>query len=190
MSSHDELIGTNLARLRQGMSQTELAKHMRERGHKWTQPTVVAIEKGERPLRMSEAVDASEALGADLYDLVKYPASLDFYHHQVRAEQAESQMLAWALAYEFRLRDLARAATEYEKETGASLAHEIADMDVDVSVRPNQLTNARSAVDRFVAYVNSGRENWSSEDPVTRLMREHAPAIFEMVRDGEHQAEA
>ena len=191
MSDHDELIGRNLARLRQGMSQTDLAKRMRDKGHKWTQPTVVAIEKGERPLRMSEAIDASNALGADLEDLVEYPASLDFYRDQVRAEEAESQMLTWGLVYEFRLRDLARSAARYARETGSNaMEEELALMGVDVSSKPDQLTNAQSSIERFVAHVNAGPEAWKVDDPVTRLLSATTPTAFEDSGDGERQAEA
>ncbi|WP_294981724.1 helix-turn-helix domain-containing protein [uncultured Microbacterium sp.] len=201
MSDHDELIGRNLARLRMNSSpaeevggarewsQTELANRMRELGHKWTQPTVVAVEKGERPLRMSEAIDAARILGVDLYDLVKYPAALDFYHVQVLTERALDQILVWSLTYERRLKALARAAADYEKEVGESLEDEMALMEVDLNAKPDHLVNARAAIDRFVSYVEAP-EQWNPEDPVTRLMREHAPVVFEATENGERQAEA
>ncbi len=44
------------------MSQTELANQMRLRGHRWVQQTVVAVEKGERSLRLSEAFDLTQIL--------------------------------------------------------------------------------------------------------------------------------
>ncbi|GAA4342084.1 helix-turn-helix domain-containing protein [Microbacterium rhizosphaerae] len=56
----DELIGRNLTVLRGTMSQKELAERMRKLGFKWSQATVWSIEKGERPLRLTE----SEALGS------------------------------------------------------------------------------------------------------------------------------
>lgn len=56
----DELIGRNLTVLRGSMSQKELADRMRKLGFKWSQATVWSIEKGERPLRLTE----SEALGS------------------------------------------------------------------------------------------------------------------------------
>jgi transcriptional regulator with XRE-family HTH domain len=57
---NDELIGRNLTLLRGSMSQKELAERMRKLGFKWSQATVWSIEKGERPLRLTE----SEALGS------------------------------------------------------------------------------------------------------------------------------
>ena len=56
----DDLIGHNLTVLRGSMSQKELADRMRKLGFKWSQATVWSIEKGERPLRLTE----SEALGS------------------------------------------------------------------------------------------------------------------------------
>jgi transcriptional regulator with XRE-family HTH domain len=59
----DEQIGKNLARLRGDMSQKELAAAMRERGFRWSQATVWSVEKGERPLRLSEAEEIAAILG-------------------------------------------------------------------------------------------------------------------------------
>lgn len=58
----DEEIGRNLVRVRGSRSQKDVATAMRQRGFRWSQATVWAIEKGDRPLRLSEA----EALGAVL----------------------------------------------------------------------------------------------------------------------------
>ena len=53
----DVQAGENLAILRGDMTQSALAAKMRERGWKWSQATVWAIERGDRPLRIAEAVD-------------------------------------------------------------------------------------------------------------------------------------
>lgn len=45
------------------IGQSDLAAAMKARGYKWTQPTVVAVEKGERPLRHSEACALSDLIG-------------------------------------------------------------------------------------------------------------------------------
>lgn len=63
MSITDDQIGKNLTRLRGEMSQAELAERMRERGYKWSQATVWSVEKGERPLRLTEAEDIAAVLG-------------------------------------------------------------------------------------------------------------------------------
>lgn len=60
----EEQIGTDVATAREnaGMSQKELAAAMTGRGFKWAQATVSQIEKGERPLRLSEADHLAELI--------------------------------------------------------------------------------------------------------------------------------
>jgi transcriptional regulator with XRE-family HTH domain len=62
----DEQIGRNLASARGELSQKDLASKMRERGFKWSQATVWSIEKGERPLRLSEAQEVADILNRDV----------------------------------------------------------------------------------------------------------------------------
>lgn len=69
MSETDVRIGRNLARLRGDMSQAEFAKQMRDRGWKWAQNTVSAIESGERPLRLAEAHDVGQVLNIGLFSI-------------------------------------------------------------------------------------------------------------------------
>lgn len=44
------------------MSQQDLAETMRKEGFKWSQATVWSVEKGERPLRLSEAIALTRVL--------------------------------------------------------------------------------------------------------------------------------
>lgn len=64
--ARNKAIGSNIARLRGQMSQSEVAKAMSERGHSWIQTTVSAVESGERALKLTEAVDLAEVLKAPL----------------------------------------------------------------------------------------------------------------------------
>lgn len=66
VSERDETIGRNIARLRDEMSQKELADRMASRGWKWSQATVWSVEAGKRPVRFAEAVDVCWILGAEL----------------------------------------------------------------------------------------------------------------------------
>lgn len=61
----DRNVATNLRTFREraGVSQEELAQRMSERGFGFSQATVWKIESGQRPVRISEAVALSEALG-------------------------------------------------------------------------------------------------------------------------------
>lgn len=61
--ANDVEIGRNVARIRGSMSQKDLADEMRKRGFRWSQATVWAVEKGERPLRLVEAEAVGEVLG-------------------------------------------------------------------------------------------------------------------------------
>src|SRR5688572_30629402 len=58
----DETIGANIQRFRGSISQKEMAARMRDAGWKWSQATVWSVEKGERPLRLAEAVDLGDIL--------------------------------------------------------------------------------------------------------------------------------
>lgn len=66
-SDRDARIGRSLVEIRGTMSQADLASRMRGRGYKWSASTVWAIEKGDRPLKLTEAVDVLEILGIDLH---------------------------------------------------------------------------------------------------------------------------
>ena len=94
MSERDALIGRNVTRLRGDRPQKDLADAMRERGHKWSQATVWSVEKGERPLRLTEADDLVEVLG----------------HPFVRLSAPDSETLGWAM-----LRGLRAAEGDIEK---------------------------------------------------------------------------
>ena len=59
----DVLAGRNLAILRGDMTQATLAAKMRDLGWKWSQATVWAVEKGDRPFRLAEAQDVLGLLG-------------------------------------------------------------------------------------------------------------------------------
>jgi transcriptional regulator with XRE-family HTH domain len=64
MTISDEQIGRNLAKFREerGKSQKDLADAMKSAGWKWSQATVWAVEKGDRPLRLAEAEDVASIL--------------------------------------------------------------------------------------------------------------------------------
>lgn len=69
-SDVDATIGKNLLRLRGDRSQQEIADGMRHQGWKWSQATVWSVEKGERPLRLAEALSLAKLLFVRLDDLI------------------------------------------------------------------------------------------------------------------------
>lgn len=69
----DKVIGRVVALLRLNRTQQEVADAMRERGWRWSQATVWAVEKGDRPLRLAEARDLAEILQVPLIRLLEPP---------------------------------------------------------------------------------------------------------------------
>ncbi|WP_346922120.1 helix-turn-helix domain-containing protein [Glutamicibacter creatinolyticus] len=63
MESIDVSVGANLKEFRGSMPQAELARRMTDRGFKWSQATVYEVERGGRPLKLSEALELAEVLG-------------------------------------------------------------------------------------------------------------------------------
>ena len=69
----DSIVGKNVQLLRGARSQQAIADEMRARGWKWSQATLWAIEKGERPLRLAEAVSLAEVLRCNVARLTQAP---------------------------------------------------------------------------------------------------------------------
>lgn len=131
MTTGDEQIGRNLAQLRGEMSQKELAAEMRRRGWKWSQATVWSIEKGERPLRLTEAQEVAAIFEADLWLLTLEEATLRATRRVRRVELAE--------------RALREAIQEYD-EARFNLAHELDDATSDYAEAMGQYVEMSAAV--------------------------------------------
>lgn len=69
--SVDQEIGERVKNERGPVAQTALASKMKQLGHKWSQATVWAVEKGERALKLSEAKDLASLLGVSVTDLLE-----------------------------------------------------------------------------------------------------------------------
>lgn len=105
----DEQIGANLIRIRNGMSQKDLADAMRVRGFKWSQATVWAVEKGERPLRLTEAEGLGVVLRINPDLLLATPDELDLHADVVDLANLLEEIAELAgVAFDAQLR-LARA---------------------------------------------------------------------------------
>jgi transcriptional regulator with XRE-family HTH domain len=110
--TNDVRIGQNLERMRGAMSQRDLAEAMRQFGYRWSQATVWSVEKGERPLRLTEAEDIATIFGKSVFDLLSESWQTEFTR-QLRltanlAEKVEEAVadLVWAQ------RDLAAIAEQ------------------------------------------------------------------------------
>ncbi|OEH58385.1 helix-turn-helix transcriptional regulator [Paenarthrobacter ureafaciens] len=60
-------------RVQRGMSQSELAKRASEAGLQFHQPTVQRIEVGERPIKLTEAIELARILGSTLSAMMLSP---------------------------------------------------------------------------------------------------------------------
>lgn len=58
----DQQVGRNITLFRGSITQQDLAERMRQSGFKWSQATVWATEKGDRPVRLAEVVALSRIL--------------------------------------------------------------------------------------------------------------------------------
>lgn len=59
-----------MLRERRGVSQTEFARRANERGLSFHQPTVQRIERGERPLKLTESLVIAELLGSTIEQMM------------------------------------------------------------------------------------------------------------------------
>lgn len=71
MTEMNRDIGANLVKMRGKTTQEQLAHMMQQRGYSWTKMTVYNIERGERPIRLNEAVDVLKCLNIDAGDGLK-----------------------------------------------------------------------------------------------------------------------
>lgn len=100
MGERDEDIGRNLAQLRGDRTQQEIAEAMRSMGYKWSQATVWSVEKGERPLRLSEAMDVARVLDVDISDLFSTEQESVFRSALREMGQARKRLEEAAASYE------------------------------------------------------------------------------------------
>lgn len=156
MSEADKRIGQNVAHFRGAMSQAALATEMKARGWKWSQPTVAAIEKGERSLKLAEAEDIYKILNLGrVEDLYGYSAEA-----MTQALRRRLQMLTNALeittrdfwATQLQIADLAESAPNPDEDLFRQWAYLIADDPVQiVSAAIPQGSMTKQAVEAFRA---------------------------------------
>jgi transcriptional regulator with XRE-family HTH domain len=87
----DTQIGRNVRNMREflGIDQTELARRLGDAGLRgFHQTTVSRIEKGERPVRLSEAPILAEVLHGRIGDLIDEPDRTGAEHYQAGVHDA------------------------------------------------------------------------------------------------------
>lgn len=186
MVNKDELIGQNVIRLRGEMTQQALADAMRTRGYKWSQATVWSVEKGERPLRLSEASDVAKVLHTSVDHLLAMPLDLlyvvTFTRYSDALDQARQDLEGAAFAC-LSLRDDLR---EQMREHGDKLS--------DEAVQLAELVMTRAEPESTVARINAEFADGDAE--LRTLVRTHTAQKYvgeydiygndEEPTDGEH----
>lgn len=121
MSERDVEVGRNLATSRGSMSQQALADEMNARGWgKWSQATVWAVEKGRRPLKVTEAEELADILCLSLAGLLSSSEEETPLEKRIRHLWDERQGLLGALTtYE---RNRLAVLQEAQAEAAAEVA--------------------------------------------------------------------
>jgi len=117
MSSLNDLFANRLreVRERQELSQDELARRMRARGHDFRQQTIYKIETGNRRVIISEAVDLAEALGYTFDDFIEHAGTPNLSAALERLDFTREELQASALRYERALLRVAQLADSAEQ---------------------------------------------------------------------------
>jgi transcriptional regulator with XRE-family HTH domain len=134
--SHELNFRTNMKRAResQDVSQTDLARQMKDRGFGFHQQTVQRVESGDRPVRLNEAYAIAEILDMTVDELSRTAPAYLFFTSLIAAEKADARLVAAAGDFDRAVSELARAASEYEAEHGAgSLRDELIGWDLNAT---------------------------------------------------------
>lgn len=113
-TERDKQIGRNLAAMRGELSQDDLAARMKGRGYKWSQSTVWSIERGDRPLRLTEALDVLQCLSrseSDIWELLESSDTSREVRGEIKAlEDARDALVERWHRFELQRRSLAVTA--------------------------------------------------------------------------------
>lgn len=181
----DEQIGRNLIAFRGEVSQKDLASSMRALGFRWSQATVWSIEKGERPLRLSEAEGLAQALGkSSVWLLTRTDAAADAVQWGLRVSRTYQKLHELIAEYqEARLQftfALDRVPEEDVEPALAKLA------DSWVTMTPERVVaDYRSIYDSSESQIASTAEAKVERSTVQTWLERFGESEF-----GEHQAEA
>lgn len=189
-------IGLAIARFRMAreMSQKSLALAMKERGWRWSQPTLASIEQGERPLKLDEADALVELLG--LRDVTDLTSNSDEHLAQMRLEQLDraTRQLEEAAAHYLRTQFSLAYTLDEVAAQGGTLPGTHEDVVGRLSTTPEQVAaraampeGIQSRLDRAGKQFldQGGRWNdygeFSNDARFLKILRDSNPAVH-----GEH----
>lgn len=175
MSDRDVLVGQNLAKLRGDRTQQDIAEAMREAGYKWSQATVWSVEKGERPIRLSEAESLASILKCTI-DRMLLPD-----------QDAELVSRLWNFEHDLVIvgRELAKSARDYE-DRALALRFVIDDISKRMAEMPAAM---QPKIQRKIADAERQLRN-TAEKIVGQKLAEYRSAFDDGDEDGKHSEEA
>lgn len=174
MSDRDVVVGQNLAKLRGDRTQQDIAEAMREAGYKWSQATVWSVEKGERPIRLSEAESLAGILKCSI-DRMLLPD-----------QDAELVSRLWKFEHDLVIagRELAKSARNYEDRKWA-LRFVVDDMAKRMpEMAPAMQPNIQRKMDDAKRQLRN-----AAEKIVAQELAEYRSAFDDGDDDGEHSEE-
>lgn len=170
-SERDKVIGQNVVTLRGETSQQALAGAMRSRGHRWSQSTVWSVEKGERPLKLDEAIELAKILACPIEKLWREPEIVEtdrvLHRRWLNVDELFDYLQDAAVEYEHSA-EVLRNLIAYADERGIehSFAHVFEDGQLTKSaaeaVAPERLVDAWLRV--------SGRDGYTLPDYVAQSL--------------------
>ncbi len=168
----DLTIGANVRRFRQAvaMSQAQLAEALSGYGISFSQQTVLKIEKGERPLKLSEAAAISNCLGIAVQDLFETDEEAS----------AESVSLRRARGFCDEIRMVARAALaglDKLQHMQVILKREIEDGELGTPAVLNDPEIARFRSASLVDLLKSVQDERSHDEVDVRLAEVGIPVL-------------
>lgn len=168
----DLTIGANVRRFRQAvaMSQAQLAEALSGYGISFSQQTVLKIEKGERPLKLSEAAAISKCLGIAVQDLFETDEEAS----------AESVSLRRARGFCDEIRMVARAALaglDKLQHMQVILKREIEDGELGTPAVLNDPEIARFRSASLVDLLKSVQDERSHDEVDVRLAEVGIPVL-------------
>lgn len=197
MENIDEIIGRNLSMLRGDMSQEELAGRMRDAGYSWTKMTVYNIERGDRQLRLAEAVDVLRCLGRNpLSDIDKLLADDSTVHlldlssqlldknNVILAASADIGRLRIELANQYVL--FAKNATDEEKQAYGDLFQRMV-KDLLGLTTTKYLSAAAAQSSRLSVAEAVSRladDNGVNSEEAMKTLKEHLDDLGDILSDG------
>lgn len=178
------------------MTQQALADVMKARGWKWSQATVWSIEKGERPLRLAEAVDLVDVLDLEgVKELITTPLVTMSWQRLSLVAQAERALEVATQEFMRAQFDLATVADMVDSE-GLPLPDVDEDLEARLEQTPEQIIQKLTMRQKFAAleFPQEPREHFANGAKYLQLLWRHNPGSLGMTfredTNGKHQTEA